>query len=300
VRLALVCAALVCAALLLDAPGSGAAREARVAASLAGGSVSIVNSRQGAAIFQAEGIGPGDSAAGTVTISNTGTLDGVLLLGQDSIADVSGPGGGALSGRLDLVVRDVTSAPAALWTGKLAAMPPLNLGPLGAGASRTFEFTASLPHGVGDDAFAGSAMSSRFLWTAVAAPSRDPGPRVRLRVPPIQRIISRRYFVAYPSCNEPCRIKAYADLPAGRGRRARTKTLKTGRLPAGRKARLVFRLPSRSVKVMRRALARGNPTSLTLTIIATDDGGNTLVVKRRVEFSPISRRHRARVPTSAG
>src|SRR5207244_5331387 len=113
-----------------------------------------------------------DAATGTVTISNTGTLDALLRLSQDGIADVPGPGGGALSTRLQLLVRDVTrpSAPTTLFAGRLAAMPSLSIGALPRGTARTFAFAAVLPHGAGDDAFEGSSLSSRYVWTAVQAP----------------------------------------------------------------------------------------------------------------------------------
>jgi len=292
VRRALMAAALIGLALLVqDQPAETVAARAS-----AGGSLSLANSRAGAAIFTADNLAPGDSTSGTVPLTNTGTLTGSLALWHTDLTDVPGPGGGALSDRLELTVAEQGAGGGPLYSGRLSAMPVLPLGGLAVGTARTFSFTASLPEGTGDNAYAGASASVRYAWALEAGESSAPSPvvdappRIRLRVPRVQRVVIRRRFVSYVRCNEPCRVASHADLP-GRPR-ARTRRLRTGRLGAGRWARLSHRLPVRSARAIRRALRARRPSSLTLTLVVRDDGGNRRVVKRRVVFRPISRRGR--------
>jgi hypothetical protein len=142
---------------------------------LVGGTLSMSNSRDGAAIVTAAGMAPGHSRAGDVTISNTGDLTGSFALSMANLGDTPGPAGGALSTALDLLIQDVTNAaaPTTVYAGKLGAMGPRVLGDWAPGTSRTYRFTVSLPDGgappsptTGDNAYQGSAMSVKFDWTA--------------------------------------------------------------------------------------------------------------------------------------
>lgn len=136
----------------------------------AGGSLTLSNSSEGSAILALGGMRPGDSAAGTVTIGNTGTVPGDLSLSTSKPVDTPGPGGGALSGRLDLVVTDVTNpgSPVTVYSGKLAALGSSALGTLAPGGSRTYDFHVEFPNaGPGaENAYQGSSLSVQFDWTA--------------------------------------------------------------------------------------------------------------------------------------
>jgi hypothetical protein len=138
----------------------------------AGGSLTLSNSREGSAILALGGMRPGDSADGTVTIGNTGTVPGDLLLSTSNRVDTPGPGGGALSGRLDLVVTEVTNpgSPVTIYSGKLAALQRSALGTLAPGASRTYDFHVEFPDlGRGtENAYQGSSLSAQFDWTATS------------------------------------------------------------------------------------------------------------------------------------
>jgi hypothetical protein len=168
----------VCLAVL-----SGGQKPSRAAqlelASGPGGSLTLSNDKEGSAILSLGGMRPGDSVTDTVTLGNTGSLDGDLALSTSNLVDTPGGGGGALSGELDLRVRDVTNAgsPATVYDGKLDALSATALGTLAAGASRVYEFRVSFPDaGPGaENAYQGSAMSVQFDWTAVnSGPDLDP------------------------------------------------------------------------------------------------------------------------------
>jgi hypothetical protein len=162
---------------------SGGQKPSRAAqlelASGPGGSLTLSNDKEGSAILSLGGMRPGDSVTDTVTLGNTGSLDGDLSLSTSNLVDTPGGGGGALSGELDLRIRDVTNAgsPVTVYDGKVEALTPTALGSLAAGASRVYEFRVSFPDaGPGaENAYQGSAMSVQFDWTAVNnGPDLDP------------------------------------------------------------------------------------------------------------------------------
>ena len=99
-------------------PGEGAPQLQLASAS---GALSLSNSKEGAAIFRAVAMRPGEEASGSVTITNTGTVTGALTLAPAAPADTPGQGGGTLSDKLELLVIDVTtvSVPVTVYAGTL-------------------------------------------------------------------------------------------------------------------------------------------------------------------------------------
>ena len=157
-------------------PGEGAPQLQLASAS---GALSLSNSREGAAIFRAAAMRPGEEASGSVTITNTGTVTGALTLAPAAAADTPGMGGGMLSNRLQMLVIDVTtvSTPVTVYAGTLEQMDPTDVGALLPGQHRTYLFVASLkPNGTADNAYQGAAISTDFTWTATgaAAPTATP------------------------------------------------------------------------------------------------------------------------------
>jgi hypothetical protein len=136
-----------------------------------GGSLTLSNTKEGAAILTLAGMRPGDSVTDTVTLGNTGTLPGDLSLATSNLVDTPGPGGGALSGELDLRVRDTTNAgsPVTVYTGKIDGLTPVALGTIAAGDSRVYEFRVSFPDaGAGaENAYQDSGLSVEFDWAAL-------------------------------------------------------------------------------------------------------------------------------------
>src|SRR5688500_6968856 len=112
-----------------------------------GDTLTLSNSKEGSAILSLGGMRPGDSVTDTVTLGHTGTIPGDLTLETSNLVDNPGAGGGALSGELDLLIRDVTNAgsPSTVYDGKITDLSPVALGSLAAGSSRVYEFTVSFP-----------------------------------------------------------------------------------------------------------------------------------------------------------
>ena len=162
---------------LAFAPAGEGAPQLRLAA--ANGALTLVNSKEGAAIFQAAAMRPGEQASGSVTITNTGTVNAALTLQPEDASDVPGVGGGQLSGKLDLEIVDVTpaGAPVTVYEGTLKQMGPTNVGSLAPGASRTYRFAATLKAaGSADNAFQGAALTTGFRWNATGVESPTPEP----------------------------------------------------------------------------------------------------------------------------
>ena len=171
-RLEVLAVAVVAVCLAVLSGGQQPSRAAQLElASGPGGSLTLSNDKEGSAILSLANMRPGDSVTDTVTLGNTGTLDGDLSLSTSNLVDTPGGGGGALSGELDLRIRDVTNSgsPATVYDGKLNALSATALGTLAAGASRVYEFRVSFPDaGPGaENAYQGSAMNVQFDWTAV-------------------------------------------------------------------------------------------------------------------------------------
>ena len=157
-------------------PGEGAP-QLRLAS--ATGALSLSNSKEGAAIFQAAAMRPGEEASGSVTITNTGTVNAALALAPEAPADTPGNGGGKLSSKLELLVIDVTtvSLPVTVYAGTLKQMDVTNVGSLEPGARRTYLFVASLrPSGSDDNAFQGAALTTGFRWSATGIATATPSP----------------------------------------------------------------------------------------------------------------------------
>jgi hypothetical protein len=247
-------------AVVVASARSGAAGPAQPEAVLtqATGDLHVTNSHDGHAIFQATGLAPGRSVAGTVQLLNTGSVSGDLSLEQLDLQDQPGAGGGRLSDAISLDITDVSGGNSVpVFTGRLGGLGSRSLGSIGPGETRTFRFTASLLDGGrppvatgGDNAYAGSGLTVRYAWTATAAGpgisgSADPVVTIRVRS---RKLLTRGFLDVMTTCDVACRVSAYASLPKGkRARRAmRTKrriaTLTTPNKPArirlklGRKA----------------------------------------------------------------
>jgi len=159
-------------------PGEGAPQLQLASAS---GSLSLSNSKEGAAVFRADAMRPGDEASGSVTITNTGSVTGALTLAPAAPTDTPGAGGGKLSNKLELLVIDVTTVttPVTVYSGTLKQMEPTDVGALLPGQHRTYLFVATLrPNGGADNAFQGAAMTTGFAWSATGAeaPTSTPTP----------------------------------------------------------------------------------------------------------------------------
>jgi spore coat-associated protein N len=129
---------------------------------------SLTMSRTGSgAIFNASAMKIGDTATGSVTITNTGTLAGAYALSGSS------SGSAVLTAQLNLTIYKDVDGGSAIYTGALGSLSSAALGTFAAnGDAHTFFFHISFPStgtDAGDNALQGLSASTTFTWTATQA-----------------------------------------------------------------------------------------------------------------------------------
>jgi spore coat-associated protein N len=169
--------AIVVAAVAIAAAGSTGGVRSAAATIRAAGAVTMTNSKAPGAILTAGGMKPGGSVQGQVTITNSGD-PAAYVLTSSNLSNTAGPlSGPPLSGRLQLLVQDITGAtPAIVYSGAFGAMPSRTLGNFAANEARTYRFTVTLPNGgpassdtTGDNVYQGASSSLQFDWTATGS-----------------------------------------------------------------------------------------------------------------------------------
>jgi len=129
----------------------------------------LTMSRSGSgAILNASAMKIGDSATGSITITNTGSLAGVYSLAASTT------GSSALAGQLQLkIYADTDNTGTVVYSGALSGLSSVSLGTFAAsGDAHTYYFHVSLPttgSDAGDNAFQGLSASSTFTWSATQA-----------------------------------------------------------------------------------------------------------------------------------
>jgi spore coat-associated protein N len=131
----------------------------------ASGSLTMSRSGSGA-IFSASAMKIGDTATGSVSITNTGTLAGAYTLTGAS------SGSAALAAQLHLTLYKDVDGGTAIYDGSLGSFSA-SLGTFAAsGGAHTFYFHVSLPttgSDAGDNVLQGLSASEDFTWSASQA-----------------------------------------------------------------------------------------------------------------------------------
>ena len=305
------------------AAGSGVRAEPRVAISMVSGELHLTNSRDGQAIFQAQDLSPGRSVTGTVQLSNTGSLTGDLGFQQLDVQDQPGTNGGHLSDAVHLDIDDVTGGSVVpVFAGQLAGFQNRALGSIAPGEARTYRFTASLPDSGappsptgGDNTYAGSGMTVRYLWTATAPDPGDGGtggggetgggtggtggtgggivdPTVTFRVVSKQ-LVKKGLLDVMATCDRACTVSAWAQMPKASGA---PRGLKTSRRTAtltipGKAARIRLTLSKKSRRQLQAVLRKKKKVPLTVTLsVGAANGGTSKNYTKKVVVKRPARR----------
>lgn len=276
----------------------------------------LASSTDGRAILTVDGIKPGQTESGEVSLTNGGASLQRLTLSSATLVDMAGAGGGLLSERLELTVERVAPDPAVLFTGALADLGPLPAGELQARTRGTYRFAVRLPEGgpAVDDAFKGATTSVTWRWQAdsdedQATTPAPPPPAAPVPVAPAddgwgeargtgdgpvrlwvggarqQRIYVKRRnpgFVVLARCSPGCAVEARLSyVRKGRVRALAVRSIGQagwGQTPK----RLVFRFKNRELRLLRSAMRRG--IQATLTLRASSPGFGAAVTTRRIKL----------------
>jgi hypothetical protein len=307
-NLLVLAVALAVAAFAYLGTGSQSSKDpAAPSTALTAGTIGVGNS-SGSAIFSASGMYPGSSpATGTVTISNTGDLPGDFTLSKSHVSDTPGAGGGALSSMLRVVVEDITGSPTTIYDGSAAGMGTIPLGSFAPGSSHTYRFTGSLPdHGLagsntsGDNAARGASMSIQYDWNASAnepessldnpggggstVPSVDnTPPKLTLGGAKIQSV-KKGYLVITGACKAACQLRVGGTISVPKLTKVyRIKTVSKTLTKAG-KATFKLKLDKKTLRAVRKALAKHKKISAKLTVTATSKAGRVTVSKKTIKL----------------
>jgi spore coat-associated protein N len=162
--------------------GSGAdftATSANPTNTFSSGTLSISNTKSGAAVFTASNLRPAGAAqTGTVDIGNSGSLSGLFKLSRGTIADSGSTSN--LSPKLNMVITDcgtfASGTPTCgdgddsnVYTGALpgvgTAATPITLATFAAGEKHRYQFSVALDSSA-DNNFQGGSSTVDFNWTA--------------------------------------------------------------------------------------------------------------------------------------
>lgn len=282
------------------------------------GTLSLANNREGSAILTARDLAPGETAGGDVALTNTGTLAGALELSQTDLTDTLGPAGGQLSQALQLTIRNVVTG-ALAYQGAMSALGSADLGTMAPGETRTYSFSVLLPDTgmpvgatAGDNAFAGAGVDVRYVWTLSGAEDGGDGGaggggtggggtggggsggdttvsrmRVAIKVNAKMALRNGRVDVAV-RCQEPCRIRAYAQLRKRKNMKTRRKSAVTR--AANKRAVIKLKLPKTVKRTLKRRIAKKRKDYIVVYVSATDPRGGVAKLKKTVRVKAPKKR----------
>ena len=131
------------------------------------GRLTHTNDQDGRLMIRASDLLPRTSAAGTMTLTATGSLNGVFTLSAANL--VNTPAAPRLSDVVTLVVEDITGTPRTLYTGSVSAFTTVSLGLIGPGAARTYRITLAYPAGTIDASLQGATLTLSLLVTGMVS-----------------------------------------------------------------------------------------------------------------------------------
>lgn len=291
IAVASVAAGLFAAALLAGDHGA-----ARAAVGQATGPL-VATDRPNAAVLVAQGMKPGESRAGEVTVTNVGDTAGAFALGATGLSQSSA----RLSDVLNLTVQDVTPGrPASqVYNGSLQGLSGVALGTLQQGEARRYRFTVNVFSGAGN-AYQGASATTSFVWSATAssAPPAAPPPAAPapMPTPPVKPVAVPRATLsasarqsgksgsigAWVTCETRCATLLSGAAVDG----SKTLPMRAVRrnLSGPVRVKMSIRLPAKT----RAAIADGRPVAARLRLKATM-GTYVVVARRTVRVGPTHR-----------
>ena len=137
------------------------------------GNLLHTNSKNNSPILLVDKLKPGESRNGTVTITNTGDIDGVFSVARTITNDSTGAltPSNPFAAHLNLKIENLTAGGPALYDGLLSAMTgPVSANTVAPGATHQYKFTVTFndggPNGADND-YKKATATVKFEWEAV-------------------------------------------------------------------------------------------------------------------------------------
>jgi hypothetical protein len=287
-------------------PLQGGGPSARAALGAASGPLVVTDAL--GAVLVAQGLQPGDSRAGEITVTNAGdTTGGFSLTEADRVESpaLNPP----LSSVLDLTVLDLTAG-RTVFAGKLGQLANVALGNFAQGEGHRYRFVVAFPAGrssAADNPYQVVSTTVSYVWSAgppqpappvstpptattppasAVSPATSDGTRGRRTTQPLPRVLltaARRQTARGGRlrvrlvCQARCR--AWLSGRATVGRRHVSLTSISRSLPVARGINLRLALPRRALA----ALRAGRHVTVQLRVRASI-GGRFLTVRRTVHL----------------
>ena len=125
------------------------------------------------------------------------------------------------------------------------------------------------------------AVCGRRVGNPPAAADRT-GPRLRLTVRRLQRIVRQRGLVLRARCDEACTVRASARISLPGASRSVALRRVTRSLAANARTKLKLKTSRRALRKLRRALRTRHRLGARLTVTAADSPGNRTIAKRKL------------------
>ena len=272
------------------------------------GDLSIDNSLNGQAIFKLTGLAPGDTATGTVKLSNKGGSPGDLGLQQLDVKNLPGSGGGLLSNAVQLEITDVSGGNSVpLFTGKLGLLSKQSIGAIGPGKARTFRFRASLPDtgipsgpALGDNAYKGSKLTMRYAWIATQSgpiggsggngggkkkPTIADAPKISKFRTDKRRLQKKGILDVYFACSRACGWTIAAQGIKS-SKKVKFKTAKVTMPVPNKIARVRMKLTKKGKRALNKVMKRRTRKPFYLQLkLSTVLEGETVFMKKKVKLN---------------
>jgi hypothetical protein len=257
----------------------------------------VATDRPDAAVLLAQGMKPGESRAGEVTVTNVGDTAGAFALGASGVSQ----SGARLSDVLNLTVQDVTPGRAAsqVYNGSLQGLSGVGLGTLQEGEARRYRFTVNVFAGAGN-AYQGASATASFVWSATgmgappaAPPPAAPAPKP---MPPVKPAAAPRATLSATARQSgkagtvgawvTCETRCTTLLSGSAVDRSTTLPMRAVRRTLGGpvRVRMRIRLPAKA----RAAVADDRAVAVRLRLKATM-GTYVVVVRRTIRVGPTHR-----------
>jgi spore coat-associated protein N len=271
---------------------------------LAAGILQINDDKDGSAVLSVGSLLPGQSASGDVTITNSGDLAGDYTLAESNFASPAGPRGGVLADQLTLTIEEDGTQ---IYSGPVQGLATTALGNWAGGESHKFHFTVSLPLSAGDS-YQGADTSVDFNWDATApepvttttsgggggtstttvVPSGGGGtdtapPKLTLAGSNTQSI-GHGTLSFTSSCDQACTILGTGTISLpGAAKVHKLKPVRVTLTKAG-KTKIVFKIDKKTLKLIKKALAKHQNLTAKVKITATSKSGHSISASRTLKL----------------